>query len=210
MTIMFKDHTGTDHDFDVLPEASRKALIGRAISHVLGNEVASIIVGWIRREVIKGTDRKADSVTTAEVQTFRADNAEAVKAMTLAAQDAKVKQILEGTLGVHVGGGSSVDPLTKQMLALARDEIKAVFKKQGWKFPTGEETFKAASVELDAQGWINRWLHESTDKLIGGKGEPNHGRLEREATRLLKAKAAKASAVIEKADDSTLAESLGL
>lgn len=109
-------------DFTSLPEASQIALAQRGINHVLGNEVASRV----------STAKKA----TNEDGSLKYDEA-ALEALETETFDAKVKAIMEGTLGVRVAGVSR-DPLAKYKREFAVALLKAQYAKKALKWPTGK------------------------------------------------------------------------
>ena len=197
----FELHDGTQVAHTDLPDASLQGLLNRASSHVYGNEVASQVTSFIRSALdLKAGDTSAEA--KAAIKAYREANPDQISAKTQEFQAAKTQAIQEGKLGVRAPGtGASVDPMTKEMLRIAKDEIQAIFKKRGWTFPTKEATFTANSggeaVTLDATGWVKRWLDVSNDKLAGGKGDPNRPRIEKLAQRNLQAKASLAKRVQE-------------
>lgn len=178
-------------EFETLPEASRRALLSRVVGH-FNNELSAAVIAFGRDAVAKsrGNGAKASDVSTAESREYRDSHAEAVSDFAREWMAAKFTQIMDGTLGVRSGGGTSVDPLEKEMLRIASEEIKTVFNSKGWKFPRGEETFTAGKITTNREGWIDRWLNQSNDKLLGGKGEPNEPRIKKMAERNLANKAA--------------------
>jgi hypothetical protein len=201
MALSFKfPHDESEGDFDALPEASRLGIINRGLAHIFGNEVASQVVGHVRGR-IAGEDGKASEVSTEAIKAYREAHPDEMTAKTQEFQKAKHQAILEGKLGVRASGsGVSVDPMTKEMLRIAKDEIQAIFKKRGWAWPTKDTMFTAnkdtpTEVTLDASGWTRRWLDVSNDKLAGGKGDPNRPRIEKLAQRNLQAKASLAKRV---------------
>lgn len=218
--LMFKWTDGTEHDFDALPTTSRQALVNRAVSHVTGNEVASSVVAWIRGE-IAGTDRKAESVTKDEVQKFRADNGAAIDAKVAEFQAAKLKAIIDGTLGVRAPGSGprQVDPVAREIRKIAETEVgillSAVRDESTGKpmvLPRGDAVLTLGNVSLDRNGWIERYLGgNDTLGSFGPKGEPNEPRIRKAAERIVaaaKTKAAKAAEVA--ANSGGVAEALGL
>jgi len=215
MSIIVKDHTGTEHDAEKFPMASLMGLVNRGFNHVLGNETAAQVTAKIRSHIAEASNpkRKADSksVPTSEVQAFREANATLVQEWDVAFKNAKLAQILAGELGVRAAG-MSVDPLTRECLSIARTEIKDIFRKQGWKFPTGDDTFAMGDATFTGDELVERWLN-GQDKAgtFGEKNADNKPRIEREANRSLKAKAAKRDAVAKSGvADQDVAASLGL
>lgn len=216
MPIMIKDHRGTEHDAEKFPQASLIGLVNRGFNHVLGNEVAAQVTQKIRSHLAETSNpkRKADSksVPTTEVSAFRDANPKMVQAWAEEFADAKVAAILAGELGVRTAG-TAVDPLTREMLSIARQEIKDIFRKQGWVFPTkADETFDLGGTAMTGDELVERWLN-GQDKAgtYGEANAQNKPRIEREATRSLKAKVAKRDAVSKSSvAGGDVAASLGL
>ena len=194
--LMFKFPDGTEHDFDALPEASRQGGVQRFINHVFGNEVASQVVGKIK-STLAGSNGKADSVTTEQVKAYRTANAEAVRTWTLEFQAEKKAAIINGQLGIRASSGIVIDPLTREMTAIATAELRVLLEKHGLKLPTKDGTI------------LVRGQPKSRADLVSAHMAKNHDRIEREAKAKLAADARKAKAVAEGAGDD-LAESLGL
>ncbi len=197
-------HDGAECDFDALPEPSKAGIISRGLRAIFSNEVASQLTSHIKG-VIAGEDGKASEVSTEAVKAYHEANGEALSPKVREFSDGKKQAILEGKLGMRAAGsGSSVDPLMKEMLALAKAEIRSIFTKKGWTFPTKDGTSTVTiggnAVTLDASGWVSRWMNESNDRMVGGKGELNRGRLEKLAQRNLREKAALAKRVEDAAE----------
>jgi hypothetical protein len=198
----FELHDGTQVAHTDLPDASLQGLLNRAASHVYGNEVASQVTSFIRSALeLKAGDTSAEAKTA--IKSYREAHPDEISAKTQEFAAAKTQAIQEGNLGVRVAGsGTSVDPLMKEMVRLAKAEIQIVFQKKKWTFPTKDATFttnkgQPSEFTADANGWTRRWLDVSNDKLIGGKGDPNRPRIEKLAQRNLQAKAA----LVKRAED---------
>ena len=190
--------------FEDLPMASRKALLSRVVGH-FNNELSAATIAFGRDMVAKarGNGTKASEIDTAASREYRDENPNVVRQFSTEWLAAKFQQILEGTLGERAARTAvTVDPLEREMLKVAGDEIRAVFKTKGWEFPRGEKTFTAGKITLDREGWIERWLKQSNDKLLGGKGDPNEPRIRKLAERNLANKAAmvKRAASVETAE----------
>lgn len=219
--LTFKWSDGSEHDFDALPEVSRQALVNRAVSHITGNEVASSVVAFIKSE-IAGDNRKVESVTTDEVKAFRAadGNGEKIKAKTLEFQTAKLKQVLEGTIGVRAAGSGPrmVDPVEREMRKIAETELGIILGKhkddttgKPIVLPRGDAMLTMGPVTLDRAGWISRWLSTNdASGMFGPKGEANEPRIRRAAQRVVDAANAKARKAGEVAASASLVEALGL
>jgi hypothetical protein len=139
MTVEFKNPvSGEMVSFDGLPENSRQAIVNRGMSHLFGNECASLVTSAIRTALVNGTARKASDVNTTEVQAFRADesNGAFVSDALAKARTTKIEALLAGTIGVRVGGGESIDPVEAEMYRIASEEMRALFAAQGWASPS--------------------------------------------------------------------------
>lgn len=213
MTLMFKDHTGAEHDFDALPASTRQGMVNRAVSHIFGNECASVVVGKIKAALANGG--KASDVTTAQVQAYRADASHEAQldAWLAEARDAKIAAIVAGSLGVRVAG-PSIDPLESMIHRIAVEELQIRLKHSKTKvFPT---KFADDFVFVDPRGVshvgpdgqaavVAKYLAANdVNGMFGKKGEPNGPRIERLAKRRInekKEKAALQAAAAEVAPD---------
>ena len=205
MPVTFKDHTGTDHDFDALPEASRKALISRVTAHVFKNECASGVVGFIKKRLVDAANAArapgAADVTTADIATdmvkaFRAANTVVCDTKMAELQTAKLAEILAGTIGTS-RASVTIDPVEKMILRLARDELTAIFKAQGWKMPTATtpqkigDSGEARTLDFVIDWWLDR---NGLGAPFGNVDQGNRERLERAAKRAVEDASKKASA----------------
>lgn len=195
MPIMFKWFDETEIDFETLPEASRRAIILRGVNHF--NSEASAHVVAKAKQAIAGDNRKAESVTGPEVKSWRQANPEEASRLATEFFAARKAGLLDGTIGTRAaGGGTSVDPLMKEMLRIAAEEVKTLLEAHSLKMPRGEEVLKLAGQEFDRQALVSRQL------------ERNRAKIEDEAKKVLAAKARKAKALVE--SGSELATALGL
>lgn len=188
-------------DFAGLPEASQKAILSRVAGH-FNNEAASARISWAKKQVGDGADTQA-------ARAYTDSHPDEARAFVDSWFAAKRQAILDGTLGVRVGG-SSVDPFESTVYRIAKREIAAALPKIGQKLPTTKAdgtntvcTFKGVEYvgTEGADAIIALWL-EGEDKsgLYGKKGEANRPRIERAATRELKAKADAAQAKVDGGD----------
>lgn len=192
-------HDQTEADFDELPAATKVGMLNRALAHIFGNEVASSVVSKVRQTIAENASpaRKAESITTDEVKRFRLENAETVKGWADAFQAEKKSAILEGKLGVRIGGGgSAVDPLTRAMHKIALVEVTGLLEAHGMKMPRGDDTIELAGQTVGRGDLIERRL------------KTNGPAIEREAKAQLAAAARKTKALTE--GGGALAEALGL
>jgi hypothetical protein len=212
MTITFKDHAGAEHDFASLPETTQRAMVSRAVSHILGNECASLVVGRIRKHIAETSEpkRKADSVKADEISAFRESHPQDVAGWLSEVRDVKLGEMFGGSLGMRVA--SAIDPVGAEMTRLARDEIQKVFKASGLKFPRKrDETFEIAGQAYNADELVEAWMSGTDDAGMFGKpGDENEPRLRRQADRNVKAKNDQAKTLATKASTGGLAASLGL
>ena len=212
MTLMFKAHDGSMHDFDALPEASRNGMINRAVAHIFGNEVASQVVGKIRA-TIAGDNGKAADVTSEAVSTYRKANPKIISDWTVEFQAEKLAAILAGQLGVRATGtGGGVDPLVKEIRRIAADEFTKVLAGVGLKMPRGENTITLRGQVLDRDACIDRWLAGVDPQgTFGPKGAANKDRIEKAAEANLRRDAAAAKKASElNTDADAVAAALGL
>lgn len=202
----FKDHTGTEHDFAALPEATRQAIVNRGISHLFGNECASVVVGQIRKHLANGG--KASDVTGDAIRKFRDDpaNESVLDDWLASARNAKVAAMLQGTLGVRVAG-ATIDPLEAMIRRLAKAELIARIGSKNFPRKDGDVYVGAGGVryegEAGGEAMVDKYLEGVDTKGAYGKaGEPNFPRFERMAKRELEAKAKAKRAAVEAGDES--------
>lgn len=121
MVITYGEHKIVD--FDQLPAASRLALAQRGFAHLMGNEVASSVTGWIKQQV-RGAN-KGKEVTTEEVKAWRAANSDAVAEFAKAEADEAMGEILSGTMGTRSSGprGPKLDEFAALCRDIAQDEV---------------------------------------------------------------------------------------
>jgi len=152
-----------------LPPASLVALAQRGFTHVLSNEVSSIVVGGIRKAIAEARQGKAGDVTTDEVKAFREANAEIVDTLTANAEKAKLDEITSGKLGqgrTSSGGTRSANPLTKEMRKIALAEVIDVLTAHGLKLPRGEERLAMADGQmLSREDLIERRLAKQGERI---------------------------------------------
>lgn len=206
MTLMFKDHTGAEHDFDALPASARQGMVNRAVSHIFGNECASVVVGKIKAAL--AGDGKASDVTTAQVQAFRADPANEVKldSWLSEARDAKIAAIVAGSLGVRVAGGS-VDPLEAMMHRIARTEIMQLVGSKNFPRKDGDVYVGAGGKRYEGKDGGDEmaevWFAGTDTKgRFGKEGGWNAERIGRLAKRELNAKAEAKRRALAEGDES--------
>lgn len=121
------DATVRIHDTDVkvadLPEASVLALLGRGISHVLGNEVASRV----------STAKKA----TNEDGTPKYNEAELDELHRRVLAE-KINAILEGTLGVRAAAAPKATAFEKRVRDIAITVLRRQAAAKGYAWPSGK------------------------------------------------------------------------
>ena len=152
----------------VLPLASQVNLAQRGLAHVLGNEVSSKTVSFIRGKVVEGSERKASDVTTEEVKAYRSENETVVLAFEAEARAALVKEIEEGTLGQ--GRSTSAKPALSKVDTMARaialEELKEILTKNGLKLPTGEKTLSFSNGDtFTREELISRRLEKHGERI---------------------------------------------
>lgn len=186
--------------FEDLPESSRQGLLSRAIARFT-NEKSSALLAYGKAQLAKnaGNGATAGSFTNQQAAEYRDSHVDEMAAYATKWFADKYIQMVEGKLGTVSTSGAVIDPLEKEMLRIASEEIRTVFKNRDWKFPRGEDTFTAGKITLDRDGWIDRWLKHSDDRLInpqkGRTPEPNEPRIRKMAERNLASKAALAKRV---------------
>lgn len=139
-TFKWGDYTMSPAD---VPAVSLFALAQRGFTHVLGNEVASALAAY------KKTEEGAKATE------------EALEAFAKEKRDAKVAQILAGTLGVRVSGGPRQTGIEAVMRAIAVERLKAKLKKFDLSLPTGDKTIEVAGTAMNRDQLIEAELRRS-------------------------------------------------
>lgn len=176
---------GVEFDTAKLPEASLNALIGRGLTHVLGSELSSKVIGWKERFAKENS---------------RQPNEDEVAAYKSEAFAGYVASINEGTLGQGASRGPAIDPEDAEVERLAWAEVVAMLKAHNikatgkgdervWTFADGSTRTKDAMLEKHLAN-------------AGKDGTVNEERLRKAAKKNLAAKA--------KAKDTAKAEPLAL
>jgi hypothetical protein len=137
MTIELK-YAEITRDASTFPVPTIHALLSRGFSHVLGNEVSSKVVAQIRR-LVKG-DSKVNP-TTEQIKAFRAEFAARVAQWEQEAEQAALKAMDEGTLGVRAIGSERAQrfsPLDRECRKIALAEVSAILTSNKLAMPKGE------------------------------------------------------------------------
>lgn len=107
-----------------IPATSLFALSQRGWTHVFGNECASSLTAEKKRRAEKGEP----ALTESEENAFLADK-----------RAAKLAAIMNGTMGVRVGG-ARLSPLDRHMRDIARARLVTDATSKGIKLPSGKNT----------------------------------------------------------------------
>lgn len=150
-------------DNERFPPAITDRLLQRAVAHILNNECAASVLGKIKRQ-IAGADGKIDTVTQAQVDTFRETQEAIVAALEDEFRQAKIAAMYDGTLSVRAASGPSRDPVEAAARGIAKAEVTTVLKQHSLKFPGKDEVVTLAGTEYDADALVERRL-----------GHPEHG-----------------------------------
>jgi hypothetical protein len=217
--LTFKWSDGSEHDFDSLPEASRQAMVNRAVNHIVGNEVASSVVGFIKSEIATAANIKPEAVSRDAIKVYRGENGAVIDAKTAEFCSAKLKAVLDGTLGVRAAGSGPrlVDPVAREIRKIAETEIGLILaahkdaEGNELKLPRGDATLTLGDATFTRGDLVDRHL-AGVDRggLFGPKGEPNEPRIRKAAERIVAAAKAKAEKATTVAASASLAEALGL
>ena len=141
---------GQTFDFAKLPQASAAAMLGRGLTHYLGSELSSKVIGWSKRFEKENSREPND----AERDAYRS---EALAAMVAALE--------AGTVGT-VTRGAAVDPIEAEMEKLARADINAIIKANGLKW-TGKGEERVVTF-ADGQ---TRTMDAMVEKRLADKGD---------------------------------------
>lgn len=105
-------------DFNRLPVASQLALASSGLAHKLGNEVASQVTAWARKQLAEAGTADA---SREQVQAWRTDNATAVEAYKRTATDEAFAEILAGTIGQGRAASGPRGPKLDELGVILRD-----------------------------------------------------------------------------------------
>jgi hypothetical protein len=124
-----------------LPPVSQFRAAKGGIAHMLQNEVASQVVGRIRKEL--GHNAKTNPVSKEQVQAFRANNADVVNGWDAEFTAEKVKAIREGTLmdRAITTREPARSPVDRLALELMGNAVESAFTKHQAKLATLGQTF---------------------------------------------------------------------
>src|ERR1700733_5639459 len=152
-------------DEAALPPAVVHKMLQASFSHILGNEVASSVLGQERKAVIEASKATGDTpLTLADLKgtdnphlaAFRAANAKLIDEWESAAREAKVAAMLDGTIAVRSTRAPTRDPVEAAARAIARLEIAGILKRDGLKFPGKDETMLLGTQEFTGDELIDR------------------------------------------------------
>jgi hypothetical protein len=175
--------------------ASIDAMIRRGVSHFLGNEQASKVVGWMESEA----KRRAGEGATAEqiAAAMPTDEEKAAKKAEFVA--AAIEALKAGTVGASVRG-PRVEPIEAAKLAIAKAEVTSILRAAGVKVPKADEKVTLGGDQFTVAELVARRLDKFGDRIT----KEAQKRIDDAAK---KEKAAKAS--VASAPDKT-ADALGL
>lgn len=132
-SLKWGDHEVSPAD---VPAVSLMALAQRGFTHVLGNEVASALTAWKKTDDGKAADQAA------------------VDAWVKAKREAKLEQIMSGTLGVRAAGQPRATGLDAVMRTIAVERLKVKLAKRQAKLPTGDKTINVAGKDMTREELI--------------------------------------------------------
>ena len=134
----------TTFEVESLSDQTRHVLMQRGLSHILGNEVASKVTAWVKRnttDAAPATDKTpavvASAPTEAQIAAFKAEAfANAVAAIT------------GGTLGEASARGprGPADPVGNIALDLAKADVMAAAAKRNFKLSAKDIAEKAKTI----------------------------------------------------------------
>ena len=130
--------TGTTLETGDFPQVSRDFIFNYGLRQILNDCHASIQ----RKDFVVGDDEDQ-----------YADDDEAHKAFVAAVNarvEAKLAALKSGDLSTRRGSGA-VDPLTREMLAIAKDEVKLALQRKGIKLKDVENLADIVAAHMEAQ-----------------------------------------------------------
>ena len=117
--------THTIPDVLALPRQSIAALAQSGLTHKLGNEVASAVTAWIKRQIRDAAGDPKLEVSTDQVKAWRAANEAAVATQSATEQAAAFAEILSGETTARSGGpkGPKLSEMELEVRSIATDEV---------------------------------------------------------------------------------------
>lgn len=198
-------------DTDSAPQASLRSLLSKGMAHSLGNEARSKAIASLRRQalIVAGhadADKSVKDAFLASYDLPATDSPEYIEAVN-AAQSAVWEAIQSGTLGEASSRGPQRDPVEVEFDKIVKSEVIDVLKGQkmhkGAKHPSMDDVFTFADKQsLTFAELLDRWAKGKDKK----SGKPNADRIRKEAEGIVRARAKRAEAAAESAND---VESLG-
>jgi hypothetical protein len=91
-------------DFFKLPASSQLALVSSGLAHKLGNEVASEVTAWVKRQVREAAGDPKLEVSREQVQAYRAAHAAAVEEFKVSSTKTAFAEILSGETSARASG----------------------------------------------------------------------------------------------------------
>lgn len=145
------EYAGFTIDFAALPAASTDALLRRGLVHFLGNEQASKLTAWTRKQDAPPTDE-----------------ARAEKRMEYVT--AAIEALNAGTVGVRVAreGGTfaKLDPIGAMVRKLAKATVMGILAQNKLNAPKGDAKVATGSGEFTMDELIARAVHRGGDGLV--------------------------------------------
>lgn len=172
-----------------VPEANRKAIWGKGLTHYLGNEVAARVTAWSKAQVADAVaaHRKANGLTddVAIDGSAFAPTVEVIKAKQHEFRLEAIERLYDGEIGAG-SRGPRVDPLTSAINSIAKAEVLVLLKSMGInRFPKEGEAIKFGDgTTRTADELVANWLNGVDKKGSFGKpGEDNRPRITKAAER---------------------------
>ena len=122
-------YAGHTIDLTTLPDASIHSLIRKGLTHFRGNEQASKVTTWAKKQTAEGTAPTEEDIA--------AKKAEFVKSA--------LEALTAGTIGIREraeGGTPKATPIEKLMNEIAKEQVIELLAGNKKKFPTKKETLK--------------------------------------------------------------------
>lgn len=145
------DYAGLSIDFDALPAASISALLRRGATHFLGNEQASKVTSWVKKQEATPDDasiaaKRMEYVTSA------------------------IEALNAGTVGVRVaregGASAKLDPIGAMVRKLAKATVMALLAKAKLKAPKGDAKVKTGSGDFTMAELVDRAVAKGGEALV--------------------------------------------
>ncbi len=144
------------------PVVSVVRLAQRGLNHVMQNEVASKVVGEIRKAV---SPDKPSEVSTDAIKAYRKAHETDIDVLEAKYQAEAFVAIAAGKLGDAGNRGPRLDPLQTEIRKIATTLVRAQLKANNLKEPKGDERLPFGSASFTMRELVERRLSRDLDSI---------------------------------------------